>query len=497
MSGAGAVGVEIRGLRKAYGETVALDGLDLFAERGRILGIAGPNGAGKSTMIKILAGETPSGAGEIIVEGQPWSPVIGARLVAVVHQEPQLFPNLTVAENLVIGRERNRWVKHGLDEHERELLAALAILDVADTQLALCPLAIQQRTEIARALAQDARVVLFDEPNSALTDEESEDLFRRMHVLADSGRTVMLVSHRLGELAEHADKVVVLLDGRVSRTLVGEEIGADEIARSLVVGAAERDRARAAPVAVSSTPLLRLRGLTHRRGAFRGVDLDVPAGSIVALAGVEGSGARELARAIAGFEATDGEIDVIGHTGGVAAQVAFVPASRNDSLFSNFTVGDNIVARLGDRISGTAGMLRRARMESLAQEMRERFGVKAASLDTPIRSLSGGNQQKVAIAAAVICEPSALVLEEPTRGVDIGSKAEIYAILRAFVDERHAVVLYCTEIPEVFDLADLLYVVAEGRLAAPLRVASFADVEALAAAAARLERHASRPGEAA
>jgi ABC-type sugar transport system ATPase subunit len=289
----------------------------------------------------------------------------------------------------------------------------------------------------------------------------------------------------------------VLLDGRVSRTLVGEEIAADEIARSLVVGAAERDRARAAPAAVSSATLLRLRGLTHRRGAYQGVDLDVPAGSIVALAGVEGSGARELARAIAGFEATDGEIDVIGHTGGVAARVAFVPASRNDSLFSNFTLGDNIVARLGDRISGTAGMLRRARMESLAQEMRERFGVKAASLDTPIRSLSGGNQQKVAIAAAVICEPTALVLEEPTRGVDIGSKAEIYAILRAFVDERHAVVLYCTEIPEVFDLADLLYVVAEGRLAPPLRVASFADVEALAEAAARLERHASRPGEAA
>jgi ABC-type sugar transport system ATPase subunit len=129
--------------------------------------------------------------------------------------------------------------------------------------------------------------------------------------------------------------------------------------------------------------------------------------------------------------------------------------------------------------------------------MRERFSVKAAGLDTPIRSLSGGNQQKVAIAAAVICEPSALVLEEPTRGVDIGSKAEIYAILRAFVDEQHAAVLYCTEIPEVFDVADLLYVVSEGRLTEPLQVASFPDVEALAAAAARLEQHASRPGEAA
>jgi ABC-type sugar transport system ATPase subunit len=490
-------GVEIRGLRKHYGDTIALGGLDLVAARGKILGVAGPNGAGKSTMIKILAGETPADAGEILVEGQPWSPVIGARLVAVVHQEPQLFPNLTVAENIVIGRERSRFVRHGLDERERELLSDLAILDVADRQLAECPLAIQQRTEIARALAHDARVVLFDEPNSALTDEESEDLFRRMHVLAESGRTVMLVSHRLGELAEHADKVVVLLDGRVSRTLVGEEIAPDEIARSLVVGAAERDRARATPTAVSSSALLQVRGLTHRHGEFSRVDLDVPTGTIVALTGVEGSGARELARAIAGFEPTDGAVEVAGGAGGVAERVAFVPASRNDSLFGNFTVGDNIVARLGDRISGSAGMLRRARMESLAQEMRERFSVKTATLDMPIRSLSGGNQQKVAIAAAVICEPSALVLEEPTRGVDIGSKAEIYAILRAFVDESHAVVLYCTEIPEVFDVADLLYVVAEGRLSEPLQVATFPDVEALAAAAARLERHASRPGEAA
>ena len=423
--------------------------------------------------------------------------MIGARLVAVVHQEPQLFPNLTVAENIVIGRERSRSCATGSTSASASCSPTWRSSTSRTRPLAECPLAIQQRTEIARALAHDARVVLFDEPNSALTDEESEDLFRRMHVLAEAGRTVMLVSHRLGELAEHADKVVVLLDGRVSRMLVGDEIAADEIARSLVVGAAERDRARAVTAAVSGNALLRVRGLSHRRGDFSRVDLEVPAGSIVALTGVEGSGARELARALAGFEPTDGEIEVGGRTGGVAEQVAFVPASRNDSLFSNFTVGDNIVARLGDRISGGAGMLRRARMESLAQEMRDRFSVKTATLDTPIRSLSGGNQQKVAIAAAVICEPSALVLEEPTRGVDIGSKAEIYAILRAFADDSHAVVLYCTEIPEVFDVADLLYVVAEGRLSEPLQVASFPDVEALAAAASRLERHATRPGEAA
>jgi ABC-type sugar transport system ATPase subunit len=466
-----AAGVEIRGLSKHYGDTVALNGLDLVATRGKILGVAGPNGAGKSTMIKILAGETSADAGELVVEGQPWSPVIGARLVAVVHQEPQLFPNLTVAENIVIGRERSRYVRHGIDARERELLGDLAILDVADRLLSECPLAIQQRTEIARALAMDARVVLFDEPNSALTDEESEDLFRRMHALADAGRTVMLVSHRLSELAEHSDKVVVLLDGRTSRTLEGDEIAADEIARSLVVGAAERDRAHAMPASVSASALLRVRGLTHRRGEFSGVDLEVAAGSIVALTGVEGSGARELARAIAGFEPMDGEVEVVGHPGGVAERVAFVPASRNDSLFGNFTVGDNIVARLGDRISGSGGMLRRARMELLAADMRDRFSVKTASLDTPIRSLSGGNQQKVAIAAAVICEPSALVLEEPTRGVDIGSKLEIYRRIDELARAGKAVLIVSSYLPELFGVCDSLAVMHRGRLG-PVRPVS-------------------------
>ena len=166
-----APGVEIRGLRKAYGDTVALAGLDLVAARGRVLGIAGPNGAGKSTMIKILAGEAPADAGEVVVEGEPWSPQIGAGRVAVVHQEPQLFPNLTVADNLIVGRERSGLWRHGLDAQERQLLADLSILDVADRELGSQPLAVQQRTEIARALAQDARVVLFDEPNSALTEE--------------------------------------------------------------------------------------------------------------------------------------------------------------------------------------------------------------------------------------------------------------------------------------------------------------------------------------
>ena len=488
------VGVEIRGLRKSYGDTVALDGLDLRAEQGRILGVAGPNGAGKSTMIRILAGETTADAGDVLVEGEPWSPHIGARRVAVVHQEPQLFPNLTVAENLVVGRERSRWRRHGVDAAERRLLDEFLIADVADRELGSQPLAVQQRTEIARALAQDARVVLFDEPNSALTEEESDDLFRRMHALADAGRTVILVSHRLGELAEHADRVVILLDGRAADELQGERLSTESVARTLVAGTAAHDRhfheGHVGPEARAAA--LRLVGFSHRAGAFADVDLEVPAGRIVALAGVEGSGARDVVRGIAGFGRTSGTCEVVrpdGATVDARRGTAFVGADRATSLFSNLTVGENIVARLDAQITAGGVVLRPGRIERLGQELRDRFAVKTVDLDTPMRSLSGGNQQKVAIAAAVVAAPRVLVLEEPTRGVDVGSKADIYEILRGYARAGHAVVVYCTELLEVFEVAELLYVVSEGRLSEPLDVSTFADVESLAAEASRLEQH--------
>jgi ABC-type sugar transport system ATPase subunit len=369
----------------------------------------------------------------------------------------------------------------------------LGIDDVRDRLLGDVSLAIHQRTEIARALVQQARVFLFDEPNSALTDEESSDLFRRMHALADAGRVVILVSHRLAELVRHANRVVVVLDGKASLTLEGEGLTQEAIARELVlVSTGGQDRVRSTRVRDASTPpMVELQGWTHRGGEFQGVDLRVAAGEVAAFVGVEGSGARELVRSIAGFEPGSGTLLVSGRStpGGVAAASGFVSADRTASLFSNLSVGDNIVSRLGSQISSTGGVLRRARMQSIASEARDRFRVKAPSLGTPVRSLSGGNQQKVAIAAAIVKGPAALVLEEPTRGVDIGSKEEIYHLLREYAAAGHAVILYCTEVPEVYDIADRVYVVSDGRVSDPLEVSEHTDVKALAAAITRRERH--------
>ena len=493
-------GLLIRGLRKWYGDTRALDGLDLEARPGEILGVAGPNGAGKSTLIKILAGEAREDSGELRLDGVVWQPLLDRDRVAVVHQEPQLFPNLSVAENLMVGREGTRAMVRDLDDGERGLMDDLAILSYADRPLESVPLAIQQRVEIGRALARDAGVFLFDEPNSALTPDESSDLFRRMHALADAGKVVILVSHRIAELAEHTDRVALILDGVCTTVLEGAGLTQEGIAAGLVTAQAARGpevHDAAEPGAAAATAL-RLTRWAHTRGQFRAIDLDVPEGRIVAIVGVEGSGARELVQSVAGFERASGTIEIGGEAGrsAVATRTSLVSADRQMSLFSNLSIGENMVSRLSGEITSFGRALRYGRMLEIAHELRDQFQVKATSVQLPIRALSGGNQQKVAIAAAIVKRPHVLVLEEPTRGVDIGSKREIYRLMREYAADGHAVVIYCTEVPEVFEVADLAYVVSEGSLSAPLVVADHPDVESLARAVTRLERHAAAGGAA-
>ena len=483
----------LRGVKKWYGDTHALDGLDLDSRSGEILGIAGPNGAGKSTIIKILAGEVREDTGEFVLDGAEWRPMDHRDRVAVVHQEPQLFPNLSVAENLMIGREGTRALVRRLDSKERALMKDLAILDYADRPLGSVPLAMRQRVEIGRALARDARVFLFDEPNSALTQEESSDLFRRMHLLADGGAVVILVSHRIAELADHAARVALILDGRCTGILEGDALTQEGIAAGLVSGQVAHEPVEELIKQMNDVAGMdmRLVGWTSSGGAFAGIDLNVHAGEIIAIVGVEGSGGRELVRSMAGFERSTGSMDIAGHGGAadVTTGTGLVSADRAASLFGNLTIADNMVARLDREITARGIALRRRRMAQIANELRERFGVKATSLDRPITSLSGGNQQKVAISAAIVKGPEVLVLEEPTRGVDVASKREIYRILRAFANQGHAVIVFCTEVPEVFEVADLAYVMSDGRISERLIVTSYEDVEALARAITRLERH--------
>ncbi len=539
---AGTGSVVLENVQKRFGDTIALDGLSLTAAAGEIFGIAGPNGSGKSTMIKILAGEVEADAGRILFDGEERSDEDPARTVAIVHQEPQVFPNLTVAENILVGRERRRTLMRKVDDLETELLEEMGLAPQANRILGGLPLASQQRTEIARSLAQNARVFLFDEPNSALTDEESEDLFRRMHALADEGRVVILVSHRLNELVEHADRVAMLIDGRSEAEFSGDDLTQDRLARELVVGTARSEQAEAAQVSSHAEgAVMEVNGWTHPEGRFTDVSMQVGSGEIVAVTGVEGSGARELIRSLAGFAPSDGAIwlksDVAGppddagagesasssaaKQAGVAGVdslkkplgqlqkfgkfsrldklsrrgsqqalgrkgVAFVGADRAKNLFRNLSVGENLVARLTTEL-GESGILRPKTIRRHSEELAEKFMVKTPSVAAPITSLSGGNQQKVVIASALATNPMLLILEEPTRGVDVPSKREIYRLLRQFVESGEGVLLYCTEDSEIFEVADRTVVIAKGRISGELTRDDYDDVESCAAARARLE----------
>lgn len=482
--------LELRGLTKRYGQTQALNGLDLTASSGEILAVAGPNGAGKSTMIRILAGEESVDSGQILIDEAAWSSDDKRHRIAVVHQEPQLFPTMTVAENLLIGREGRRVARPRPSAREAQVLAELRIAQYGDVPLDACSLVTRQLTEIGRALVHDARIFLFDEPNSALTEEESARLFQYMHALKNDGRIVILVTHRLRELVAHADRVAIIREGRCTALVERGTLTQEAVAQQLVVG--EREAQQHTPVAGSGREVLRLAGWTHQRGAFRDVGLQIKAGEIVALVGVEGSGARELLRSVAGLEPARGEIAVGGLAGPRAARalVTYLAADRRISLFANFAVGENLVSRLGSpQIASPYGALRKRALARLAGELIARYRVRTRGVAQPIGSLSGGNQQKVALAASMARRPQALALEEPTRGVDVSTKVEIYQLLRGFVHDGKAVLAFCTEVPEIFDMADRAIVVDNGRLSPPLDVKAFARVEALAAEITKLESH--------
>lgn len=468
-------------VRKRYGATRALDGLSLAIASGSITGIAGPNGAGKSTLMRMLAGEETADSGDITLTrdgaqlDEPW------RYVAVVHQEPQVWPNMTVRENLAVGREKSWFGRMEPAKDTAAILASLGIGQYADYQLADLSLAVQQRVEIARAIMCDAEVFLFDEPNSALTENESEALFATMTELTAKGKVVILITHRLNDFVRYCRRVLVLRDGQIRHEITGdvsEARIADELTVGLSVkrGAADAVPAKGAQLDGRHTVALRLENCCDRQKKFENVSFELATGKVLALSGVEGSGARELAQVIGQFRPANGAI--ITPNGD---NVAYLAASRRQTIFHNLSVGENLAARLGYRqLNGAAGLLSPARLSAIGFDGLGRYNVKAQNHMASITSLSGGNQQKVALGAAIESDPDILVVEEPTRGVDVASKRDIYAMIRSFARTGRAVVLLCTEVPEIFEAADEVVVLAKGAISGRLEITAAGDLPRLA-----------------
>jgi inositol transport system ATP-binding protein len=458
--------LRIEGISKSYWGVQALDCVSFDVRAGEIHAVAGENGAGKSTLMKIIAGQERADAGEVRFSG---------RGVAMIHQELLPFPDLTVAENLLMGREPVRWGGWidgaERDRRARELLERLGLSVDPRGRMGDLTVAEKQSVEIAKALGREADLLIMDEPTSALSERESELLFGMMLDLRARGAAILYVSHRMQEIFRLADRITVLRDGRHVATRPAGELDEERLIGLMVgraVGAfARKERGSA----VAGEVALEVRGLS-RAPRFRDVSFTVRRGEIVGLAGMMGAGRSDVASAIFGLApATSGEILVGGErmrigspSAALAAGIAMLTEDRRENGFvPEMSVKENITLSSLRRFCW--GPFVRGGVErAAADEQMRRFDVRASGRDQSVKTLSGGNQQKVAIARALLGEPEILILDEPTRGIDVGAKAEIYELIGELAAAGKAILLVSSEMNELLALSDRVVVMREGEV---------------------------------
>jgi ribose transport system ATP-binding protein len=471
--------LDVRGLGKSFGATRALDEVSVAVRAGTVHAFVGENGAGKSTLGKIIAGVFPQDQGDLVLRGQTVSfrspREALTQGIALVAQEVALVPRLTAAENVFLGAEPKRagFIERGTLRERFDRLVAEAGFDIrAGSIVGRLPLAQQQQVEILRALARDADLIVFDEPTASLSATEMERLHEVVRTLRARGHTVILVSHFLGEVLDLSDVVTVLRDGRVVRT--GPT--ADETEASLVTGMLGRPASRTYPPKQPPPPdapvAITIDGLTALGVAD--VSLTLRAGEIVGLAGLIGAGRSELARAIYGADpVTAGRVVVRGEPLGgqpaasIRAGVAMIPESRKD---------DGLILRRPIRENVSLTSLERFQRLGFVRRGPERAEVRAALarvdgtdlVDAPAGSLSGGNQQKLLFARSLLIDPGVLLADEPTRGIDVGAKRDIYEVLVKLAADGLAILLISNEVEEILGLAHRVLVMRAGRLVAEL-----------------------------
>ena len=474
--------VEVRGISKRFPGVRALDDVSLRVGQAEVLALIGENGAGKSTLLKILAGVQPPDAGEILVAGRPvrFRGVEDALEagIALIHQELNLADNLDVAGNIFLGREPRRLGLLDLATMRREAAEWLAMvgldLDPA-TPLAELPIGRQQLVEIAKALSTRARLLIMDEPTSSLSARETETLFRVVKELRRRGVSVIWISHRLGEVKELADRVVVLRDGRNAGEIADRAgIEHDRMIRMMV--GRDIDRLARRPSHRPGDVMLAARDLRTPAHPKHPISFEVRSGEIVGIAGLVGAGRTELVTTLFGVTpAVGGSIAVAGRPvtprtpiEAISAGLALVPEDRKQQgLVLEMAVRENM-SLVSLWPESRAGFVDFARERRLSAEMIPALAIKTPGDRQAVQFLSGGNQQKVVLAKWLAMKPKVLLLDEPTRGIDVGAKAEIYDLVHRLAGEGLAVLFVSSEMEEILSLADRTLVMHEGRLAGGL-----------------------------
>lgn len=484
-------------LRKRYGAVTALRGVNFTVRSGEIHGLCGHNGAGKSTLVKMLVGLEQPDSGELAVNGTGVV-IQGVQAaqrhgVAIVDQELSLVPELTVAENIFLGNvEESRWLKRAdRDSRARDLLETVGLGHIPPSRLVeKTSLGERQLIEIARLLGRNAKVLILDEPTATLTDAEISHVFAAVRAVAAKGAGVIFVSHRLDEVLDICDRVTVLRDGQDVTARTVDNLTKDELV-TLMLGdvphsppAKPANESSGEPVPDGSTGLsirsLKVGSRVHD------IDLDVPAGTIVGLAGQLGSGTGEILAALAGLAPeVSGTVSVAGQpvrlaspSSSVAAGVHYVSSDRKaQGLFITRSIESNLVAtRLAAYSPG--GLLQRRRLRRAARQLADVVGIEARRLPLPVGSLSGGNQQKVFVGRCLNRpDLKVLLLDEPTRGVDVGGRAEIHRLVRLAASDGAAVLFASTELDEVLDLADIVVTLYAGRVVSIHRRAETSTAE--------------------
>jgi ABC-type sugar transport system ATPase subunit len=479
--------LQMRGIVKRFPGVVALDGVQLDVHRGEVHALVGENGAGKSTLMHILAGVYQPDAGEIEFNGQSKITIENERAaqqlgVAIVFQERSLFADLSVAENIFAGRQPAlAWGHirhHQLYADARALLDRVALPIDPRTRVGDLSPAQQQMVEIAKALSLDAQLLILDEPTAALTDFETRALFNCVARCRQQGVGVIYISHRLEEVFQIADRVTVLKDGRWQGTFEVAETSPDDLVLRMVGRELAREhlnRTSAEPGAIR----LEVRNLSDRtrstgRVLLQNVTFTARAGQITALAGLAGAGRTETALAIFGHRATSGDI-IVGCAPinprspreAIAAGIGYLPEDRKDAgLFLEMSIAANIAAARLDHF-GTWWQSDRRR-QRVALDYRQSLKIATPDVRRPVVQLSGGNQQKVLLARWLLVNPKVLIADEPTRGVDVGAKAEVHALLRELARQGAAVIVISSDLLEVLAIADRVVVMREGTVAGEL-----------------------------